>query len=68
MRAQALTYEPFPAAGGSARSFHSDTRKPPTVTIHQPHGSDTIRQGTLVAFLRVAEITREEFERHLEKC
>jgi hypothetical protein len=32
------------------------------VTFHEPHGNDTLRQGTLTEYLRKLKISREEFD------
>lgn len=46
---------------GSARTFVSDIREPAEVSFHEPHGSDTIRLGTLREYLRKLKVTRDEF-------
>ncbi len=63
-----LGYVPFSSGGGSARTFLKSGGDPDLVTFHEPHGSDTIRQGTLTEYLRKLKIDRETFLGHLEEC
>jgi hypothetical protein len=53
---------------GSARDFHNPNRIPVIVTFHEPHGGDTIRQGTLCEYLRKLKIDRDHFMKLLDKC
>jgi predicted RNA binding protein YcfA (HicA-like mRNA interferase family) len=55
-----LGYEQLRSKGGSARHFQRGTEDP--VTFHEPHGSDTLRQGTLTEYLRKLGVTRDQFE------
>jgi len=63
-----LGYKPAKAKRGSARSFVSSFRQPAVVTFHEPHGKDTLPEGTLRAYLRKLNLNREEFLQLLEKC
>jgi len=63
-----LNYEPCGGKAGSARNFKNGNPPagmPPIVTFHEPHGSDTIRQGTLGMYIRKLGISRDEFLRLL---
>jgi len=51
---------------GSARTFRNPNRDPELVTFHEPHGSSTLRQGTLREYLRKLKISVEEFDRLLK--
>ena len=53
---------------GSARAFHSPSRDPDVVTFHEPHGKDSLREGTLREYLRKLKLSREEFLALLEDC
>jgi hypothetical protein len=55
-----LKYKQLPSKGGSARHFRRGVEDP--VTFHEPHGNDTLRQGTLTEYLRKLKISREEFD------
>lgn len=56
-----LGFKQLPSKGGSARHFQrlSDGE---ILTFHEPHGGDTLRQGTLREYLRHLKLTREQFE------
>jgi predicted RNA binding protein YcfA (HicA-like mRNA interferase family) len=56
-----LKCEQLRSKGGSARHFKR-LRDGEILTFHQPHGSDTLRQGTLSEYLRKLGITRDQFE------
>lgn len=58
---KSLGYTELPSKGGSARNFHNPQRIPELVTFHEPHGGDTLRQGTLSEYLRKLDLSREEF-------
>jgi len=63
----ALGYEQMPSGRGSARSFRKKGSDPAEiVTFHQPHGKDTIRSGTLRAYIRNLGLAKEEFVRLLQ--
>jgi predicted RNA binding protein YcfA (HicA-like mRNA interferase family) len=56
-----LGYEFFANQPGSARNFYNKA-KDDLLTVHQPHGSDTIPAGTLIGnYLKQMKVTREEF-------
>ena len=55
-----LGYTELRARGGSARHFRKGDGNP--ITFHEPHGNDTLRQGTLTEYLKKLGITRSEFE------
>jgi len=59
-----LGYEQLRSKGGSARHFQRGTEDP--LTFHEPHGGDTLRQGTLTEYLRKLQIDREQFVSALE--
>lgn len=63
-----LGYTPMKSKHGSARSFHNPNRQPPVVTFHEPHGNETIRQGTLREYIRKLHLERDEFLRLLDHC
>jgi hypothetical protein len=56
-----LGLKKLPNKRGAARHFQrlSDGE---VFTFHEPHGNDTIRQGTLTEYLRKLNVTREELE------
>ncbi len=56
-----LGYVMLKAKGGSARQFQR-LEDGVIATVHEPHGNDTIRQGTLAMYLRNMEVTKEKFE------
>jgi len=56
------------AKRGSARTFACDAREPSVVTFHEPHGKDTLREGTLREYLRKLKLNRDEFLELLERC
>jgi len=60
-----LQYKQLKSKGGSARHFQrlSDGA---ILTFHEPHGGDTLRQGTLTEYLRHMDVSREEFIQALE--
>jgi predicted RNA binding protein YcfA (HicA-like mRNA interferase family) len=58
---EALGYAPMKSKRGAARSFHNPQRNPPVVTFHEPHGGDTIRQGTLTDYLNKLNLERDKF-------
>jgi hypothetical protein len=60
---KALKYEQLPSKGGSARHFQRGTEDP--ITFHEPHGGDTLKQGTLTEYLRKLDIDRAAFEKAL---
>jgi len=61
-----LGYEECSSKGGSARNFKTSAPgRPPIVTFHEPHGSSTLRQGTLREYIRKLEISRDDFLRLL---
>lgn len=59
-----LKYKPLKSKRGAARNFErlSDGE---VVTFHEPHGGDTLRQGTLSEYIRKLGITRKEFDEAL---
>jgi hypothetical protein len=61
-----LDYHQSKNSAGVGRTFTSKTREPEVVSFHEPHGSDTIRQGTLSEYLRKLQISREAFFSLLE--
>ena len=63
-----LGYDSFGSNGGSARSFLKPGGNPDLVTFHEPHGNDTIRQGTFTEYLRKLRVDRATFLSHLEHC
>jgi hypothetical protein len=56
-----LKYKPLKSKRGAARHFER-LADGEVVTFHEPHGGDTLRQGTLSSYIRNLGITREEFE------
>ncbi len=58
-----LGYELYKSKKGSARTFHNPNREPPFdfVTFHEPHGSDTLRKGTLREYVRKLGLSHKEF-------
>jgi len=64
---QSLGYMEMKSKRGSARSFHNPSRNPQIVTFHQPHGGDTIRQGTLTEYIKKLGLDRDEFMRILKE-
>ena len=62
-----LGYRELSSGSGSARTFYSET-KDHVVTFHQPHGNDTLRQGTLASYIRKLEIDRSLFLEKLSDC
>lgn len=65
---KSLGYQETKSKGGSARSFYNPERDPDLVTFHEPHGGDTIRQGTLSEYLRKLKLSRDDFNKHLNDC
>lgn len=57
----------LPSKRGSARHFQR-LRDGEIFTFHEPHGGDSIRQGTLAEYLRKAEIDPEELWRVPEEA
>ncbi|HEX9764208.1 MAG TPA: type II toxin-antitoxin system HicA family toxin [Candidatus Acidoferrales bacterium] len=56
-----LGYELHKSNKGSARTFRNLNRQPPFVTFHEPHGSDTLRKGTLREYIRKLGLSHAEF-------
>jgi predicted RNA binding protein YcfA (HicA-like mRNA interferase family) len=63
-----LGYKPMKSGHGSARAFYSPSREPAVATFHEPHGKDSLREGTLREYIRKLRLTREEFLAFLERC
>jgi predicted RNA binding protein YcfA (HicA-like mRNA interferase family) len=60
-----LGFRQLPSKGGSARHFQRFSDK--TIhTVHEPHGGDTLRLGTLTEYLRHMDISREKFLQALD--
>lgn len=56
-----LGYEFFANQPGSARNFYNKD-KDDLLTVHQPHGNDTIPAGTLIGnYLKQMNVTKDEF-------
>jgi hypothetical protein len=62
-----LEYAQGKSHGGSARNFfrnpgaRKDKRLPDLVTFHEPHGSGTIRPGTLSSYIKKLGLEHNEF-------
>jgi hypothetical protein len=56
---KALKYKQLPSKGGSARHFQRGNEDP--VTFHQPHGNDTLKQGTLAMYMRFLDTDIDKF-------
>jgi predicted RNA binding protein YcfA (HicA-like mRNA interferase family) len=56
-----LGYSQLPNGRGSARSFHNPHANPPTVTFHEPHEKEQLKEGTLREYLRKLHIDRDTF-------
>lgn len=56
-----LGFKELPSRGGSARHFERESDQE-ILTFHEPHGGQTLKQGTLTEYLRKLRITREKFE------
>ena len=56
-----LGYSLFENKRGSARTFRNPNRIPEFVTFHEPHGSDTIRKGTLRDYINKLALQPKEF-------
>ncbi len=65
---KSLGYTELPPTRGSARSFYNPNRTPELVTFHEPHGGDTLRQGTLSEYLRKLNLSRDDFFELLKNC
>lgn len=63
-----LGYQPMKGRRGSARTFTCESREPAVVTFHEPHGKNTLREGTLREYLRKLDLSRDEFLELLERC
>lgn len=61
---KALGYKQLKSKGGSARHFQRGNEDP--VTFHEPHGGDTLKQGTLTEYIRKLRIDRGIFEAALD--
>lgn len=46
---------------GSARHFIPPVRKPHVISFHEPHHPKSIPAGTLRAYIRELNLSREEF-------
>jgi predicted RNA binding protein YcfA (HicA-like mRNA interferase family) len=62
-----LGYTLYRSGGGSARTFRKPGGNPELITFHETHGSDTLRLGTLRAYVRKLNISVREFLDALEK-
>ena len=65
---KAFGYDQLPGGKGSARSFYNPNREPDVVTVHEPHGGDTLRQGTLTEYIRKLDTDRDTFLSKLRDC
>ncbi len=63
-----LGYKPAKSRRGSARALYSETRDPAIVTFHEPHGKDSLREGTLREYLRKLRLSKEQFLEILREC
>ncbi len=65
---KALGYIQMDSTRGSARDFHNPNRIPDLVTFHEPHGNETLKQGTLSEYLRKLHLDRDDFFKLLNNC
>jgi predicted RNA binding protein YcfA (HicA-like mRNA interferase family) len=65
---RSLGYELAHSKRGAARTFHNPNAHPPLVTFHEPHGGDTLRQGTLREYLRKLNLSPADFLERLRDC
>jgi hypothetical protein len=63
-----LGYRPQKAGQGPLRMFFNATREPHTVSLREPHPSDTLRQAMLHDYLRKLMLTPDEFTKLLKGC
>jgi hypothetical protein len=63
-----LGYHPQTAGQASLRVFLSATREPHTVSLREPHPSNTLRQAMLHNYLRKLMLTSDEFVELLKEC